>query len=202
MPFMALVSAPALVRSFPGRLTGLMIIALQLAIVVSLGLAWRPVRAVIVVAEEPEMALDVVPEIALHHTFNEPDTNKNRIGLIGYSVDTAKIESQNELGLTLFWESLGPVTRPYTVFTHLLDENGELIAQKDNWPLQGRWPATCWSTGDKIVDEYKLELPRGLPPGQYTLTAGLYDTADGHRLQTEKGEDQIILSQLTINPDS
>jgi hypothetical protein len=199
---MALVSAPALVRSLPGRLTGLLIIALQLAIAISLGLAWRPVRAVIVQAEEPQMALDATPGATIRHTFSEPGSNRYSIALNGYSVDTSPIESQNELDLILFWESLGPVIRPYSVFTHLLNEDGELIAQEDNWPIQGRWPATCWKIGDEIVDEYKIELPNDMPPGQYTLSVGLYDAADGHRLQTEQGVDQIILSEVTISPGS
>ncbi len=86
--------------------------------------------------------------------------------------------------------------RPYTVFNHLLNEQGELVAQQDNWPVNGQWPPTCWQAGETVVDHYTIPLPDDLPPGVYTLLTGWYDAADGRRLLTPTGQDAIIVNQL------
>jgi hypothetical protein len=91
------------------------------------------------------------------------------------------------------------VTRPYTVFTHLIDAQGLLVAQQDNWPMQGQWPPTCWQRGEVVVDPYAIQLPAEMAAGDYTLYTGLYDAQDGTRL-TSNGRDAVSLRTLSIRP--
>ncbi len=60
------------------------------------------------------------------------------------------------------------------VFLHLLDDDGELVRTFDQ-DLPG-----AWRTGGEITYTariYQSLLAPPLPPGEYTLTAGLYDAA-------------------------
>ena len=194
MPLIALAGSAFLARALPGARAAIVIVGLQLAITVSLGLAWQPVRAVIVVAQRPSMPATLA-DSRLDVSFRgEP------ISLHGYTLDASPAQPGGYLDLTLYWNAAGPALRPYTVFNHLLDDGQRLVAQQDNWPVNGQWPPTCWRAGETIVDAYRIELPADLPPGAYTLFSGLYDAADGSRLTTTSGQDAIRLAQITIAP--
>jgi hypothetical protein len=84
--------------------------------------------------------------------------------------------------VTLLWRALAPPPVDYTVFVHLLDANGSLVAGNDTQPLGGRYPTTIWSAGEHILDIHNLPTPADLPPGQYQLAIGLYQQTTGERL--------------------
>jgi uncharacterized membrane protein len=77
--------------------------------------------------------------------------------------------------VALAWQSLGETDRSYTAFVHLLNDAGQVVAQDDHLPLQGRRPTNSWLPGEIIVDQHTLPLPTDLPPGRYRLEFGLYD---------------------------
>jgi hypothetical protein len=172
-------------RAGHGALSGW--IGLQLLWVLAIGLAWRPVGATIVVAQRPEMvplpiSAEIVDQpIGPHITLHGRDVT----------------ESADGLHVTLFWQTERPALRPWTVFNHLVNEAGELVAQQDGWSGIGRWPPTCWRRGELISDPHTVRLPDSLPPGDYRLYTGLYDAATGERLRTPDGRDAILLMTLT-----
>jgi 4-amino-4-deoxy-L-arabinose transferase-like glycosyltransferase len=178
-------------RVAPGGGVAALLIGAQLILALSLGLAWRPIEAVMVVAERPVMAVRQ-PEQQVDFLFGD------EIRLVGYDIPEEEGTAGGTLAFTLFWQREGQVERPYTVFTHLVDETGTLVAQQDNWPVQGQWPPTCWQERETVVDEYQMVLPQGLRPGQYTLLVGLYDARDGGRLVTAGAEDQVRLVEIEI----
>jgi hypothetical protein len=166
-----------------------LVIGAQLALALSVGLAWRPIEAVMVVSVRPVMA-ESQPEQQVDVVFG------NVIRLVGYDAQEEGVAAGGTLAFTLYWQREEAVERPYTVFTHLIDEMGILVAQQDNWPVQGQWPPTCWQRGEMVVDEYQMALPDELRPGQYTLLVGLYDARDGTRLLTAGGQDQVRLVEI------
>ncbi len=84
--------------------------------------------------------------------------------------------------LNAYWQALGAERADYTMFVHLLNERGELIAQWDG-PVGGLNAHTSqWATGDIRVQEAVLEYPEDLPPGVYQLYIGLYTYPDVTRL--------------------
>ncbi|MCI0396930.1 MAG: glycosyltransferase family 39 protein [Chloroflexi bacterium] len=200
MPLLALPAADFLGRVLPGRLATLLVIGLQLLLALSLGLAWRPVRAVIVVAQRPAMPAEAPPQFPLSASFSEPGRQGETLRLAGYDLDSSQAVPGGFLELALHWQASRPAQRPYTVFTHLVNESGLVVAQKDNWPLTGQWPPTCWRRDDQIVDPYRIELPADLPPGDYTLLVGLYDAASNARLLAGDGLDAVQLTTITVSP--
>ncbi len=194
MPLLAYPAAHFWSKSLPGKRNALIILALQLLLILCLGWAWRPVRAVIVVAS-PASAPSGMPDVELDEVFAyEP------LSLAGYSLSAAAVTAGESIELDLYWRADGAATRPYTVFNHLIDENGQLQAQQDNWPVSGTWPPTCWREGDLIRDSYVLTLPVDAPPGTYQLWSGLYDAQNSLRLALEDGREAINLGTIEVAP--
>ena len=108
--------------------------------------------------------------------------------------------SSGWLDVTLIWEASSPSIRPYTVFAHLVNEENQLVAQQDNWPVNGLWPPTCWRREEVVTDPRRIALPAELPAGRYSLWVGLYDATAGSRLRTIDGRDAVRLAEIEISP--
>lgn len=199
LPLLALPGAAWWTGRLPGWRPAVTVAALQLALTLSLGLAWRPVRAVIVVAERPSLPASPTPQQSLDVPFTEPDRESSTLSLIGYDLNADEVQTGGTLAFTLYWQASRPAHRPYTVFTHLVDADGELVAQEDHWPVAGQWPPTCWRQGEIVADPYRMALPASLPSGHYSLLVGMYDDADGTRLHTADGRDAVHLTDLRIH---
>jgi len=129
-----------------------------------------------------------------------------RIQLVGYRLAEYEVAPGDTLLLTLYWQAAAPVGEAYTVFTHLQGPEGELIAQQDNPPGRGSRPTDSWVPGALIEDPYEIEVPRDTVPGEYTVSAGMYDPialerlpasgADGERLSS----DRIVLATVLVRP--
>jgi hypothetical protein len=106
------------------------------------------------------------------------------IELLGYALDSAGLASTGGLTVTLIWRSDGDVVADNHVFVHLLDEQGELVAQHDGVPGSDR-PTWSWQDGEVVVDSHRLVVPEeAIAPGaSYTVTVGMYDHATKARLQ-------------------
>jgi len=105
--------------------------------------------------------------------------------------------------MTLFWNALAAPGARLKVFVHLLAENGVLVAQADAEPLGGFRPTDSWQPGEQLHDRYGVLLPDDLPPGHYTLIAGMYDFAGARQPVTRTGQavgDSIWLGQISIQP--
>ena len=61
----------------------------------------------------------------------------DRIQLLGYRVDAGESSADDEVRVTLFWQSDGELSKSYHVFVHLVSERGRLVAQHDGIPMWG-----------------------------------------------------------------
>ena len=61
------------------------------------------------------------------------------------------------------------------MFVHLINGDGELIAQHDSPPVGGAYPFPIWQPGTIVVDEHKLALDVDPGPGPYRIEVGIYD---------------------------
>lgn len=99
------------------------------------------------------------------------------ITLLGY--DLAR--TGEALSITLYWKSERAMSQDFSVFIHLLDANGNLVAQHDSAPQNGNAPTSWWRPGDLIADGHELNIPK-IFAGRYTLALGVYDSMSGARL--------------------
>ncbi len=101
------------------------------------------------------------------------------IRLVGATIAQPGAPGQ-PLGVTLVWQALRPPDADYTVFVHLMDEAGKLVAQSDATPA-GDYPTGRWIAGEVVTDAHLLTLPPNVE-GTYRLAAGMYDPLTGARL--------------------
>jgi hypothetical protein len=107
--------------------------------------------------------------------------------------------------LTLYWRALAdlPPAESYTVFTHLFDSEGALLAQHDGLPGEGKRPTTTWLPGEIIADRHELVLSEHYA-GPARLLVGMYDLATMERLPAydcagqRLPADAIHLAEITV----
>jgi 4-amino-4-deoxy-L-arabinose transferase-like glycosyltransferase len=78
------------------------------------------------------------------------------------------------LPLALFWQTEAQLSHDYTVFVHLIDGQGNKLAQRDLPPLEGSLPTTGWRAGELLRDDQDLAVPPQVLPGTYELLVGMY----------------------------
>lgn len=82
------------------------------------------------------------------------------------------------------------------IIVHLVDKDGELVAQQDGL---GYSPHS-WTMGDSFVHWHSLEIPPSLPSGTYYLQLGLYDRDSCIRWQIVVESvlvgDRLLLSEV------
>ena len=103
------------------------------------------------------------------------------IALDGYTL----APTADGLVVTLFWRAIDPPQADYTTFVHVVDAAGEIVAQADAQPLNGRYPTSIWSPGEAIVDERILA---GVVQGEYEVYVGWYRWDTLERLPVRSGD--------------
>jgi mannosyltransferase len=126
----------------------------------------------------------------------------DHISFEGYTLAQSELSPGDILQLTLFWQTDVPLPERYKVFLHLLDANGQLVAQRDSEPGGTLKPTNTWLPNETILDNHGLLIPTDLLPGKYTLVLGLYDIADPDTrlpIQTPDGSvDALLVETITI----
>jgi hypothetical protein len=125
-----------------------------------------------------------------------------RIRFLGYDLHRLPLKPGEQIYLTLYWQALEKIDDDYTVFTHLLDSEGRLRAQKDNPPVHGFLPTSAWEVGEIIQDRYIIPLSSDILPGEYQLDVGMYQLETGQRLEVQGGaegeRDRILLGTVEV----
>lgn len=108
---------------------------------------------------------------------------------------TAATLHEDASGVTVqtLWQTRAPANRDVTLFVHLLDANGQLVAQQDQPP---HLPASVWLAGEIITDTIIVQMSKS---AQWTTAViGLYDAASGERAKFVSGtadhvDDRVVL---------
>jgi hypothetical protein len=118
---------------------------------------------------------------------------QGQIRLLGYEVHQRTTWPGDRLAITLTYQALVPFGIDYTVFVHLVDEQGNIVAQQDTYTGMGRYPTTMWQPGEITVDTFTLTLPEWTPvPSRCTFEVGFYDRETQVRLLTVDEAGQAI----------
>lgn len=120
--------------------------------------------------------------------------------LLGYDLGDGSLEAGDDVYLVLHWQALATMRTTYTVFVHVLDGEGQIVAQCDQAPGSGAFPTTGWVPGERIQDRHIITLPSSLAIGSYFVAIGLYDQSDGSRLPIAGADahtegDQLLLTE-------
>jgi hypothetical protein len=131
-------------------------------------------------------------------TMEGPFSFGDRVKLIGYTLGDARVTPGSYARLVLYWEALKEMEEGYTVFVHVVDDQGQTRAQADGVPMAGMYPTWTWLQGEVLADEHLVPVEIDVEPGTYRLAIGLYESDTLRRLEAKGPQgnrlgDQIVL---------
>ncbi len=118
------------------------------------------------------------------------------LALNGYRLSSTTLKPDAALCVELNWNARQKPAADYTVYVHVIDANGQLVAQNDMQPQSGFAPTSQWQAGSTIVDRHGVILPANLPGGEYTIRLGLYRSDD----QSPVSPGAIELAKINVAP--
>jgi len=129
-----------------------------------------------------------------------------QVSLTGYKVDKTGVKAGETIEVALYWRAQQKMAEDYTVFVHLVDEQGTIWGQHDGQPVNGYYPTSFWDQGEVVKDEHAFVVSEDTPPGEYRIEVGMYRLADGQRLSIvdQDGQvldDKILLSRVTVKAE-
>lgn len=102
------------------------------------------------------------------------------------------------LFLMSYWHVNQTPAGQLKIFLHLIDEQGQVAAQFDGLDVETR----RLRRGNEIAQLHTIWLPPELPPGQYGLQLGVYDSETGLRFSVPTGDqqttDRLLLNSITV----
>jgi hypothetical protein len=125
----------------------------------------------------------------LERLFDQPDVGisisanfDEKAMLTGLTMLPDGIDESRQMEIALVWQGLEQMPVSYRVFIHLVNEQGDIVAQSDGIPAGWTRPTTGWLPGEYIVDKHVLDT-RDIEVDQpMKLRIGLYDPATGTRV--------------------
>ena len=122
----------------------------------------------------------------------------NRVKLLGYALDRETVRPGESLALTLYWQATVPMETSYTVFTHIIDMEGNIKAQRDGLPVEGSRPTTHWRSGEIVVDPHEILVGPEVAPGRYVIEVGMYQWESGQRLEVAGPDGQVLDNRVIL----
>jgi hypothetical protein len=123
-----------------------------------------------------------------------------------YEVSTTSLAPGRPLDLELYWEVTARPPGDFYFFIHLIDQFGNIIAQRDTHPGLGRFPSSQWQPGDRFVESIRLYLPEtAYVPAEASLKIGFYAPVEGYRLGVTDPDgsglgDALTLATILVEP--
>jgi hypothetical protein len=113
-----------------------------------------------------------------------------------------RLEPGETLALTTFWTFDGysptSVSADYSVFFHLLDQDGSIVAQSDGLGL----PSDAWRSGDLLVRRVTMPIAQDKDGARLTLAIGVYEPTSLQRarvsLSENRVDDRVVLGSISI----
>ncbi len=138
---------------------------------------------------------------AIEHVFDVPQPQytlqvviPNIATLIGYDIAPGMVvKSGQPFTVTLLWRAEENAAKnDLKVFVHLVDGEGNVVAQHDAKPVNWMRPTNGWLAGEILTDSHQLQWLK-TQAGTGEILIGLYDAGTGTRLLWDNGEDALKL---------
>jgi hypothetical protein len=96
-----------------------------------------------------------------------------QIRLSAHKLEPAQANPGEPLQLTLYLQSLAPMTINYNILVRLLAQDGSELWRDEGWPWGA--PTAGWPLRQLRPDGHTITLPMDAKAGLYKLTVGFYD---------------------------
>jgi hypothetical protein len=134
-----------------------------------------------------------LPQVPLSAQFGDA------IALVGYNPWSDEIKAGDTVEVDLQWQALADIPDDFTVFIHVVDAAGRLVAQSDGQPQNGAYPTTIWDKDEIVQDRHTLVLPSDLAAGDYRVKIGLYLQPTGTRLPARLAGDTDLVDSVEVS---
>ena len=128
--------------------------------------------------------------------------------IAGVAAAPATLQPGEAAMITVRWQALQPDAHDYSVFVHLLSDDGLTVAQTDTMPGGGLLPTSQWLPGQVYTEIYRVTTPgTAYTPDRGQWAVGLYDHASGQRLPVtlltptaglRAADDSLIFGDVTL----
>ena len=99
----------------------------------------------------------------------------NKALLAGYSINTDTAAPGQVLTVTWFWKSLKPIDGQWEYFTHLIDEDGDMMKSVNSQgAMRSRYKPQMWKPGEIIKDMERVTVPADWKSSVLELRTGLW----------------------------
>jgi hypothetical protein len=107
----------------------------------------------------------------------------DQFAILGVGATPARLQPGETAEVTVIWRALQPGPTDYSVFVHLRNEIGLIVAQADTMPGGGLLPTSQWPPGHTRAERYRVATPStAYAPDRGEWAVGLYDHRTGQRL--------------------
>jgi hypothetical protein len=120
------------------------------------------------------------------------------IRLDHYALNAHSLHPGDLLQIELGWITHVRLTIRYKVFIQLLDDHGQVVAQRDSEPGGDVVITPTWKPGEMVIDRHGLFVPDDIPPGMYQVIIGLYDIDNPSARLPVLGGDNLSIWTLTV----
>jgi hypothetical protein len=131
----------------------------------------------------------------------------NLITLEGYDIAYEKpLRPGDNIYLTLFWRAQQPIDKSYKVFNQSYFGDGQIVAQRDGYPVCEGRDTWRWDPGELVADPYIIPVREDAPDGLYPLYTGMYleETFERLPILDENGVEigtQVHLTDIRIGEE-
>lgn len=124
---------------------------------------------------QPPPQADISDLLPLRVTFDE------RITLVGWKLQRSA-NNENNWVVDLAWRALDRPLTDYTVFVHLINPAGEIVAQYDQPPAGTENPTRLWVPDELVRATFPLSFStEALAFGRLRIRTGLYEPVSGRQ---------------------
>jgi hypothetical protein len=114
-----------------------------------------------------------------------------------------RVQVADAVRLRFSWQAGAVIDGRYEVSLRLVDQQGQIWAERRGEPCGGWCPTDEWSAGESVRDQHALVIPPGTPPGAYRLEAAWLPLGGGSPLQAEQNgalTDRVSLAEVMVLP--
>jgi 4-amino-4-deoxy-L-arabinose transferase-like glycosyltransferase len=123
------------------------------------------------------------------------------VGLLDARVLTPVVQPEDYVEMAFDWQIDAPLARDWSLFVHLVTEDGVIISQRDVYPGGGSLAASDLAAGFAWRNPLAIWVPpAAYAPSTLDVRVGWYHLPSGERLILDDGEEMIVIGQVELEP--
>jgi len=121
----------------------------------------------------------------------------NGLTLLGSELRRFPVDPGETIDLKMCWVANQDLSGDYTLFVHLVDEEGRPWGQADLRPMNGAYPTYHWRPKEPVAIYVRIPVSTAAPAGEKMISVGWYD-AEKRRLPLYDGQRRRLAGDVLI----